>query len=87
MTDAAHAAGVARYGAHVIPWFIFAVVAVPLVVVGFLAVRRRNVAVEHPADEDAQTRALTEQEFAEAEAYEAKWREEDKKRFHQERLP
>ena len=26
-------------------------------------------------------------EFAEAEAYEAKWREEDKEKFHQERLP
>jgi len=70
-----------------IPWLIFALVAVPLVVVGFVATRRRTAAAEHPAGEDAQARALTEQEFAEAEAYEAKWREEDKKRFHQERLP
>ena len=37
--------------------------------------------------EDAQVRALTEQEFAEAEAYEAKWREEDKERYREERLP
>ena len=43
--------------------------------------------IEHPANEDAQARALTEQEFAEAEAYEAKWHEEDKKRYHEERLP
>jgi hypothetical protein len=71
----------------VIPWLIFALVVVPLVVVAFVATRRRRVAGEHPATEDAQERARTEQEFAEAEAYEAKWREEDKERFHQERLP
>ena len=70
-----------------IPWLIFALVAVPLVVVGFVAARRRTVASEHPASEDAQEKALTEQEFAEAEAYEAKWREEDKERYRQERLP
>jgi len=63
-----------------------ALVAVAFVVVG-LAARRKTVAGEHPASEDAQARARTEQEFAEAEAYEAKWREEDKERFHQERLP
>jgi hypothetical protein len=69
------------------PWLIFAVVAVPLVLVAFAATRRRTAAGEHPANEDAQARALTEQEFAEAEAYEAKWREEDKDRYHEERLP
>jgi hypothetical protein len=71
----------------VIPWIIFALVAVPLLVVGFVATRRRRVAGEHPASEDAQERAQTEQEFAEAEAYQAKWREEDEERYHQERLP
>ena len=70
-----------------IPWLIFAIVAVPLVVIAFVAMRRRTVAGEHPASETAQTRAETEEEFAEAEAYEAKWREEDKKKFHQEHLP
>jgi uncharacterized membrane protein len=70
-----------------IPWIIMALVVVPLVIVAFVAARRRTVAGEHPADEDAQARALTEQEFAEAEAYEAEWREEDKERFHRERLP
>jgi hypothetical protein len=70
----------------VIPWIVFALVAVPLVVVGFVATRRRKVAGEHHANEDAQS-ALTDQEFAEAEAYEAKWREKDKERYHQERLP
>ena len=70
-----------------IPWIIIALVAVPLVVVGYVATRRRTVDSEHPATEDAHARARTEQEFAEAEAYEAKWREEDKERYHQERLP
>jgi hypothetical protein len=76
-----------RYAARVIPWIIIGLVAIPLVLVGFVATRRRTAASEHLVSEDAQTRARTEQEFAEAEAYEAKWREEDKERFHQERLP
>src|SRR5262245_12181764 len=71
----------------VIPWLIFALVVVPLAVVGFVVARRRTVAGEHPASEDAQERARTEEEFTEAEAYEAKWREEDKERYRQERLP
>ena len=70
-----------------IPWLIMALVAVPLVIAAFVATRRRTAAGEHPATEDAEDRARTEQEFAEAEAYEAKWREEDKERFHQERFP
>jgi hypothetical protein len=76
-----------RYAAHVIPWIIMALVVVPLVVVAFVATRRRTVAGEHPASEDAQERARTEQEFADAEAYEAKWLEEDKERHREERLP
>jgi hypothetical protein len=71
----------------VIPWLIVALVVLPLLVVAFVATRRRTVAGEHPAREDAQERARTEQEFAAAEAYEAKWREQDKERYHQERLP
>ena len=70
-----------------IPWIIMALVAVPLVSIGFMATRRRRAAGEHPSTEDARARARTEQEFAEAEAYQAKWREEDKEKFHQERLP
>lgn len=76
-----------RYAARVIPWIIIGVVAIPLVVIAFVATRRRTAAGEHPASEDAQARAEIEQEFAQAEAYEAKWHEEDKKRYHQERLP
>ena len=73
--------------AGVIPWIVMALVAVPLVVVAFVAVRRRNAAGEHPANEDAQERERTEEEFAAAEAYEAKWREQDLERFHEERFP
>ncbi len=70
-----------------IPWIIIAVIAVPLVVIAFVAMRRKTRAGELPATLDADARARTEQEFADAEAYEAKWHEEDKERFHQERLP
>ena len=69
------------------PWLIFALVAVPLVVVAFVVSRRRTAAGERPAREDAHERAETEDEFAEAEAYQAKWREEDEKRYHEEHLP
>ena len=61
-----------------IPWIILALIAVPLVVIGFATLRRRTTAFEHPAGEDAATRARTEQEFADAEAYEAQWRAEHK---------
>lgn len=69
-----------------IPWLIFAVVAVPLVVIAFASVRRRSDRGEHPATEDAATRERTEREFAEAEAYEAQWREENKD-HPRERMP
>ena len=69
-----------------IPWLILAVVAVPVVVLGFASIRRRTAAGEHPATEDAAARARTEREFAEAEAYEEQWREENKT-HHRERLP
>jgi len=70
----------------VIPWLIIAVVLVPLVIVGFASMRRRTGAAEHPVTEDAAARARTEREFAEAEAYEAQWREANKDR-HEERMP
>ena len=69
-----------------LPWIIIAVIAVPLVVVAFLATRRNKAASERLAD-DPNATARAEQEFAEAEAYEAKWHEEDKEKYHQERLP
>ncbi len=71
-----------------IPWIIVAVVLVPLVVVAFVVTRRNTAAGELPAaGEDDVARARTENEFAAAEAYEERWHEADKERFHQERLP
>ncbi len=70
-----------------IPWIIFAVVVVPLLIVVFVATRRRTAAAEQPANEDPQESGLTEQEFAEAEEYEAKWREKDEEKYHEERFP
>lgn len=69
------------------PWLIFAVVAVPLVVIAFMASRRKTVAGERLEGDQDQAQARTEDEFAEAEAYQAKWREENEKQFRQERLP
>ena len=69
-----------------IPWIILAVVAVPLVVIGFASTRRRVAAGEHPATEDAAARDRTEREFADAEAYEEQWREEHGG-DHRERIP
>jgi hypothetical protein len=57
----------------VIPWLIFALVLVPILIVAFVAARKRTVAAEHPAGETAEDRAEMEREFAEAEAYQEKW--------------
>ena len=70
-----------------IAWIIIAVVAVPILVIGYLAMRRNMAVSEHAAGDDAETGLSLEKEFAEAEAYQAKWHEEDKERYHQERLP
>jgi hypothetical protein len=71
----------------VIPWIIFAVFVVPLVVIAFVATRRKSAAGDLRASDEATARTRTEQEFAEAEAYEANWHEEDKEKYHGERLP
>jgi hypothetical protein len=71
----------------VVPWIIFAVVAVPLAVLAFATLRRSNAAGEHPATEDAAARKRTEREFAEADAYEEQWRKKNQDEYHRERLP
>ena len=70
-----------------IPWIIFAVVVVPLVVFAFVVARRNARAGERELEETPEDVERTEREFAAAEAYEAQWHEEDEKRFHRERLP
>jgi len=61
------------------PVIAFVCIAVPLVVIAFFALRRSKAAGEHPANETAEMRARTEDEFAAAEAYQEQWREEEKK--------
>jgi hypothetical protein len=56
---------------------------VPLLLIGFMATRRKTEAGEHPASGET----LTDKELAEAEAYEAKWHEQDKEHYREERLP
>jgi FtsZ-interacting cell division protein ZipA len=63
----------------VLPLIIIAVTAIPLLVVAFRATTRSKVAGEHPTPEDDRTKKRTEEEFAEAEAYQEHWREEEKK--------
>ena len=60
-----------------LPVVIFVAVAIPLLVIAFLAVRRTAGAGEHPVDETESDRERTEQEFEEAEQYEAEWREQN----------
>ena len=63
----------------VLPVIIFVVVAIPLLVVAFRIARRDKAVGEHPVPEDDATKQRTEQEFADAEAYQEQWREEEKK--------
>jgi hypothetical protein len=58
----------------VLPVVILAVVAVPLVIIAALTVRRSKAAGEHPPTEDAAAQARIEQEFEEAERYQEEWR-------------
>jgi hypothetical protein len=64
----------------VLPIIILAAVAVPLVVLAFLANRRRLAAGEHETTGDAAVDEATqeeyEDEFAKAEAYQEEWRKE-----------
>jgi hypothetical protein len=71
----------------VLPFIIIAVVAVPLVVIAFIAVRRSAKAGEHPATETDADRLRTEQEFEESERYQAEWREEEHKHPRDTLLP
>ena len=62
-----------------IPWIILAVVAVPILVIAFSRMRRKDAAGEHPPTETEADRERTEHEFEESERYQAEWREEQRK--------
>lgn len=60
-----------------LPVIIVAAVAIPLLVIAFLAVRRSANAGEHPSNETDADRLRTEQEFEEAERYQTELRERE----------
>jgi hypothetical protein len=60
----------------VFPVLILALIAIPVLVIAVVTVRKRTAAGEHPTDETAADRAEVEREFDEAERYQAVWREE-----------
>jgi len=66
----------------VIPWIIFAVVVVPLVVIAFVVTRQKTSGARTDVVDSE-----TKRQFADAEAYEAEWHKADEERFHDERLP
>jgi hypothetical protein len=66
----------------VLPIIIVAVIAIPLLVIAFAAMRRTKNEGEHPAGETDADRRRTEQEFAQAERYQEQWREEQHSQPH-----
>ncbi len=62
-----------------LPIIIVVVVAIPVLVLAVMKVRRRTTAAEHPAGEGAAERAEIEREFAESERYQEEWRAEQHK--------
>ena len=70
-----------------LPVVIFVAVAIPLLVIGFVAVRRRTAQGEHPSTETEADRERTEHEFDEAEQYQEEWREQNHEHLREERLP
>ena len=70
-----------------LPLVIIAAVAVPLLVIAFLAMRRSVQADEHPVTETDADRRRTEQEFEESERYQAEWREDQHRRPSDTPLP
>ena len=59
-----------------LPVITFVAVAIPLLVLAFIVVRRRTDAGEHASSETAADRRRIEQEFEEAERYQAELRKE-----------
>ena len=66
-----------------LPVIIFVAVAIPVLLIAFAAIARRKSAGERPEASDpaaaAAEQAEYEQEFADAEAYQEQWREEQHK--------
>jgi len=73
-----------------LPVIIFVAVAIPILLIAFAAVARRKTAGERPEATDpaaaAAEQAEYEKEFADAEAYQEKWREEQHREHPDDRL-
>jgi hypothetical protein len=67
----------------VLPVIIFAAIAIPLLIVAFLGVKRSRASVEHDAEVQEGSRAEMEREFAAADAYEEQWRTEQHGKKHE----
>ena len=65
-----------------LPVLIFVGVAIPVLVIAFLAVRKSRAEGEATVESEAQL----EDEFADAERYQEQWREEQRKHPHDESL-
>jgi len=76
MGDTAARTGIVRR--MLFPVVAFVIIAVPLVVIAFFAVRRSKAAGEHPVAETPAEQARIEEQFAEAEAYQEEWRKEER---------
>jgi hypothetical protein len=73
-----------------LPVIIFVAVAIPVLLIAFAVVARRRTAGERPEAADpaaaAAEQAEYEREFADAEAYQEKWREEQHREHPDDRL-
>ena len=73
-----------------LPVIIFVAVAIPILLVAFAAVAKRRAAGERPEAADPAAAAAEqeeyEREFADAEAYQEKWREEQHREHPDDRL-
>jgi hypothetical protein len=70
----------------VLPVIIFAAVAVPLLLLAFVGIRRRMAAGDEAVAVDTETQQEYEREFEDAEAYQEEWREEQHKLRPDDRL-
>jgi hypothetical protein len=69
-----------------LPVIIFVAVAVPLLLLAFVGIRRRMAGGEAPAAAGPATQEEYEREFEDAEAYQEQWREEQHKLHPDDRL-
>jgi uncharacterized membrane protein len=61
------------------PVVSFIVIGLPLLVIAFFLVRRSKQSGEHPVAETPEEQERIEEQFAQAEAYQEEWREEERK--------